>query len=135
MLVYILECENNKYYIGKTDNLEKRLDAHRNGTVSWTKKYPIVKIIDTIHNSDDFDEDKYTKIYMKKYGVENVRGGSYCQIKLPKQKLDMLTIELRIDSCFSCGKTGHFIKQCNKKRVRNQYYSSSTKLLKALNRL
>jgi len=29
------------------------------------QKYKPIKVIQTINNIDDFDEDKYTKVYMK----------------------------------------------------------------------
>ena len=29
--VYVLKLENNKYYVGKTKNLQKRLESHRRG--------------------------------------------------------------------------------------------------------
>ena len=36
--IYILKLENNKYYVGKTDNLEQRKQQHLNGSASsWTK--------------------------------------------------------------------------------------------------
>ncbi len=38
--IYVLKLENNKYYIGKTDNPEIRLNSHFNFNGSeWTKKY------------------------------------------------------------------------------------------------
>lgn len=38
--IYILELENNKYYIGKTTNSNFRLKQHYNSDGSvWTKKY------------------------------------------------------------------------------------------------
>ena len=72
--IYILKCEQNRYYIGKTErSLDSRIKEHflNNGS-EWTRKYKPIKLIDTIQNADDFDEDKYTKIYMKKYGINNV---------------------------------------------------------------
>lgn len=30
--VYILKCENNKYYTGYTNNMTKRYESHLNGT-------------------------------------------------------------------------------------------------------
>ena len=87
--IYILKCEQNRYYIGKTErSLDSRIKEHflNNGS-EWTRKYKPIKLIDTIQNADDFDEDKYTKIYMKKYGINNVRGGSYTQINLPEYSI------------------------------------------------
>lgn len=37
-IIYTLQLEKNKYYVGKTTNLEKRLKEHFNGFGSeWTK--------------------------------------------------------------------------------------------------
>jgi len=45
VFIYILKLEDNKYYIGKTDNPEFRLDAHFNyAGSSWTKKYKPFKL-------------------------------------------------------------------------------------------
>jgi len=38
--VYILECLDNSYYTGITNNLEKRMDAHKSGKGS---KYVLAK--------------------------------------------------------------------------------------------
>ena len=86
--IYILLLEENKYYIGKTTQPEIRLEKHFNSNGSlWTKKYKPIKVIGLIPNCDDFDEDKYTLKYMQKYGINNVRGGSFCEIKLNKDNL------------------------------------------------
>jgi hypothetical protein len=89
LYIYILELESNKYYIGKTTNPEFRLDKHfdtsTSGASIWTNKYKPVKIIEIHANSDNFDEDKYTLKYMEKYGIDNVRGGSFCQIVLDQE--------------------------------------------------
>lgn len=113
--IYILQLSEGKYYIGKSQYPDIRLESHNSGKGSaWTKKYPQVKVIKVISDCDDFDEDKYTKIYMQEYGIDNVRGGSYCQIILSKETKVMLLKELRgaEDKCFNCGNPGHFIGQC-----------------------
>jgi hypothetical protein len=91
LYIYILELESNKYYIGKTINPQFRLDKHFDGSASvWTNKYKPVKLIELISNCDNFDEDKYTLKYMEKYGIDNVRGGSFCQIVLNQENLNTI---------------------------------------------
>ena len=88
VFIYVLKLEQNKYYIGKTDNPNIRLENHFSSNGSeWTKLYKPLNIIDIIPNCDNYDEDKYTKIYMDKFGIDNVRGGIYVQIELSKDML------------------------------------------------
>jgi predicted GIY-YIG superfamily endonuclease len=113
--IYILQLIKDKYYIGKTHNVSIRLAQHKNGTGSkWTKLYSPVKLLDHFESTDKFDEDKYTKKYMDLYGIENVRGGSYTQIKLKKYQIKALEMELITanELCFRCGKYGHYAYEC-----------------------
>ena len=114
--IYVLLCEKNRYYIGKTDRpLQYRIEEHFNKNGSeWTKKYRPIKVVEQIPNADEFDEDKYTKKYMKKYGVDNVRGGTYTQLILPDYSIRALDNELcsASDLCFRCNRKGHFANQC-----------------------
>jgi hypothetical protein len=53
----------------------------------WTILYKPINNLETIENVDRYDEDKYTKLYMNKYGRNNVRGGTYCKVTLsPEQE-------------------------------------------------
>ena len=89
--IYILKLENNKYYIGKTTNPKFRIENHFNSNGSeWTKMYKPLKLIELISDCDDYDEDKYTRIYMDKYGINNVRGGSFSSIELSKETITFL---------------------------------------------
>ena len=91
VFIYVLELENKKYYVGKTTNPDFRLEQHKNNSGSqWTKKYKPIRLYQLIPDCDDYDENKYTQMYMDKYGVNNVRGGSYVQIKLDKVTIENL---------------------------------------------
>ena len=89
IFIYVLKLEQNKYYIGKSNNPNFRLAQHfeSNGS-EWTKKYKPIEIIDIISDCDDFDEDKYTIKYMHKYGIDNVRGGTFCQLEFSRLAID-----------------------------------------------
>jgi predicted GIY-YIG superfamily endonuclease len=61
MFIYILELEQNKYYIGKTTKIAFRLKDHfESNGAAWTRKYKPIQVQSIIADCDDFDEDKYT---------------------------------------------------------------------------
>jgi len=117
--IYVLALQSKKYYVGKTDNPKFRIQSHfKSGGCAWTKKYKPMQIIGLFPGCDDFDEDKYTLKYMKKYGIQNVRGGSFCTISLNNQTKKCLEQMIcgANDKCHLCGKKGHFVRDCTKKQ-------------------
>ncbi len=59
---------------------------------------------------------------MDKYGIDNVRGGSYVSIKLDQATINVLqkmnnTIK---DTCFNCHKVGHYAQYCPTKKGRKE---------------
>jgi cellular nucleic acid-binding protein len=118
VFIYVLKLTENKYYIGKTTNPSFRLHNHflKKGS-TWTKKYKPISVYEIKPDCDDEDEDKITQQYMKKYGIDNVRGGSFCQIKLDSASKTTLIrmITGATDKCYNCG-GNHFIQNCRDKK-------------------
>jgi len=117
--IYILRLDQGKYYIGKSDRVDQRLIDHVSGGGSaWTTKYKPVHLERVIRGASPFEEDRYTKEYMAKYGIDNVRGGSYVTVKLSEVQTSALESELRTatDGCFRCGRTGHYVGACYAKQ-------------------
>lgn len=126
--VYVLELEDNKYYVGKTHNPNTRIGEHVMNTElkgsgsGWTSLYKPVRILEIIKCFNDLDEDFTTIKYMKNKGIDNVRGGSFCELNLPKECI--YTIEKIIsssnDKCYYCNSNEHFISNCPMKDKRRK---------------
>lgn len=111
--------EGNKYYVGKSKNPGNRIEQHISGNGSeWTRIHKPEEIVDTLVQNIDFTELAITLQYMKKYGVDNVRGATYSTTTL--SSLQKAEIEMHIrgeyDQCFSCGDDDHFVTSCPNKR-------------------
>lgn len=114
--IYILELNEGRYYVGKTENPDIRITDHfKHRGAEWTKLYSPIKVIELIPDCDAYDEDKYTKIYMQKYGIDNVRGGSFCLVKLSPETRQFIQqgIDSSSDYCYRCLKPGHFANKCS----------------------
>lgn len=100
--VYVLKLENEKYYVGKTEKkVQDRFLEHMNDGVAWTRLYKPIGIISYFTSLNRWDEDNTVKDCMMKYGIDNVRGGSYSQIVLTQDQIDALNREIRgaLDLC------------------------------------
>jgi hypothetical protein len=115
MIIYVLRLENHKFYVGRTNDLHERIAYHLSGNgCEFTKRYKMKKVIEIIESNDIFDEDKVTKKYMARFGIHNVRGGSYTTLSLDESTMKFLQKEIYAgqNRCYQCGKLGHYQSQC-----------------------
>jgi len=114
--VYVLRLAGNKYYVGKTSrDVDDRVQEHIYGRGSaWTSLHKPCRLVETRTVSSLDEEDRIVKDYMRRYGVSNVRGGSYSQVNLDTSTIRFLQREIStmVDGCFRCGRIGHTVKQC-----------------------
>ena len=78
-MIYVLELEDDCFYVGITFNLNLRIAQHLSGTgAQWTKMHKPVKIVEVFYDGCTRQkEDEVTKRYVEIYGAECVRGGSW----------------------------------------------------------
>ncbi len=114
--LYILELVGDKFYVGLTSNIAKRLTEHKEGTCGseWTKLYPPVRVFWIRPNSTEEDENAYTYKMMKYYGICNVRGGMYTKLEMSPSQIEFIRdlISSNTNSCYGCGSRTHFRKDC-----------------------
>ena len=62
VFIYVLKCQKDKYYVGKTENPDYRLESHfMEGGSSWTKKYKPIQLYQLIPDQTDHDEQRVTQ--------------------------------------------------------------------------
>ncbi len=116
--VYVLKCADNKYYVGETNNIQRRYKEHKRGRgANWTNEYPPIDI-EWISSTYENLEDEKTIEYMERYGIDNVRGGSYCNMVLEEEEEDFIIDSIRSrrgyyieNHCYLCG-TNHYPRRC-----------------------
>lgn len=92
--IYVWLLEEDKYYIGWSENLSQRLKQHScEEAAKWTQKYKPVKVIEICLGNKEV-ENRKTIEYMKKYGWENVRGGSWCVVNMKNPPKELETVDL-----------------------------------------
>ena len=90
--IYVLQCENGKYYVGSTANKKQRFKEHfqsaRSGS-KWTRMHKPLKVVKEYKRvSEDHYlglEAKVTANLMWKHGVNNVRGAFFSHPRMYTQ--------------------------------------------------
>ena len=132
VFIYVLKCQKNKFYVGKTENPNYRLESHfSEGGSSWTKKYKPIQLYQLVPDQNDHDEQRITQEYMEKYGIDNVRGGPWCKIDISDSiKSIEHILNSSSDRCYNCGSTGHFTNKCPQKKTTKTTRTKTTKTTK-----
>ena len=103
MLFYeIFSLTEGKYYVGKrTDNWR------------WLRRYPIVESIATGSARNRRELSRVVERYIRKYGYDNVRGGPWTAMEMPRFWADEC-IKSRYcrGECVGCGYATHTIDTC-----------------------
>ena len=151
---YILKLRRGKWYVGYTEKgIERILDHMDEKGAKWTKKYAPVKPIPwnqtppgkskaAPKNKPNSDEDKLTLKLMKEHGIKNVRGGSWCMVKMRNKtirELEGLIVKKKtkpyannktVNRCKGVKKNGDPCKQFVRKKGEYCQYHSDQKRAK-----
>ena len=92
MHIYILLLENDYYYIGESSNFIQSYQQHIDKrSCDWTKLHRTITIAKVIQQTKEYTVDDCVIEYMKKYGIDKVRGGSFSDVVLSPKQLDLLS--------------------------------------------
>ena len=98
----LMNLKNGKKYIGKTTDIERRLNEHFTGNgAQVTKKFAPYRaeILETIPGYfADEAEQEHTDDNINKYGYDNVRGGIYNQLFLDKLQIKNINNEISFNN-------------------------------------
>jgi hypothetical protein len=125
VLVYALYLENERYYIGSIHYAEKSLSnwdmlCNLKDGGDWIVLNRPLKVVECIPESDGFVQDKVTLMYMHRYGIENVRGGSFSNFVLDPSQIQTAKRMIRHanNQCYTCGRKDHHQKECSEEKWR-----------------
>ena len=85
--IYVLKLVDDRYYVGRTGNILRRIEEHFTGIGAiYTMKYKPIKVIEVTEELTKQDERNKTLEVMTNYGWEKVRGASWCSLEINKPK-------------------------------------------------
>ena len=130
-LLYVIELNSRKFYIGTTKSTVHELDnyvsylkmhAHVKSGIDWIDKYRPLHIYQIVPNATDEELKRFVIQYMDVYGINNVRGWVYTRINLTikENMIIMREILSSVPFCIECNKNINRLYGCvgcsNKKR-------------------
>ena len=109
--IIVFNLESNKYYLDESNNINKLFEKN----INWINKYNPISIITIIENINIKDIDKYVRSYMHKFGINNVRGGTYKDEIINVDDIKEL-IWSENNCCLRCGFNSHIEINCYSKK-------------------
>ena len=113
--VYVLELQDGSLYVGRSDNVPRRVHQHASGQGAlFTRERGMHRVLHVRHGVHPSEEQAVTCELMRQYGVGNVRGGSYSQRVLSEATEERLQRSVRRAErlCSRCGRDSHTASQC-----------------------
>lgn len=126
--VYIIELNNNRKYVGVTNDFINRIKNHKNNTresSQWIKENGFKRVL-SIQEGNRKLEDIITFKTMMDDGWENVRGGSWASIDIKNPINDINCIKYDIDTYQNITQNnnlnmGNYIYHIDKNKIINSY--------------
>ena len=138
--VFTLELEGGKYYVGRSESVDRRLREHYAGEgTEFTKLHrPLAE--QQVEKVSCKSKDEATAVVAKRTlelmsekGIENVRGSQHSRINLGEKTKKALQHEIDVlkNNCYECHEPGHMAQSCKKKKRSksrsSKPYSSSSR--------
>ena len=122
--VYVLELNGGGFYVGKSENVQARVQQHLAGAGSsryCVARGGVKRVLSTLTPAQENLagwEQSETLAQMRLRGVDNVRGFEWTtQVLKPTDYQTIRTLQLgTADLCRKCGGEGHFAAQCGTRR-------------------
>ena len=102
--IFVVLLEKNRYFIQrsyKETNIDFEIFIEFEICYEFPKLYKPVYIVEIIPEENPFHLDYIVKKYMMKYGIENVRGGSYSEPVLSEKQKENLQFEFSSVTTYS----------------------------------
>lgn len=91
--MFVYKLENGRYYCSN-DSIDELSKS------TFCKIFKPLSLIETIQCKDKIEEEKFIIRYMKRYGVNNVRGGEYNNTEYNLSEIIELRRKLGFDRIF-----------------------------------
>jgi predicted GIY-YIG superfamily endonuclease len=116
--VYVLGDEKGRMYIGKSQDVERRIEQHLAGEGTQFLTGRNVRRLELYEMGSELDLESWerneTLARMYKHGVTNVRGWMFTNLKLSVEQEEQAFGQIceKYDLCRQCGRNTHFADKC-----------------------